>query len=168
MNQSVLFINYEFMVNRLLLFLNNDAFSSCEWFDVTSKGFEPACFLLVLCHFNISGSLWLWLQAYLSYRFQFVSANNCYFSVLYLCSIWAYPRATLVVINNLPKALTNAILLAEFLTTQSILSTWHTKWLYTQSLKLQFTAVLTKCLIKSLIVQTFWNMVRHYNNACKV
>jgi len=36
-----------------------------------------------------------------------------------------------------------------------------------QSLKLQFMAVLTKCLIKSKLFRHFENMVRHYHNVCK-
>jgi len=82
-----------FMCNRsttqqLLLFLHK-AFSSHDQFDAIyldiSKAFDSVShsyLLSKLSNFNISGTLWLWLQAYLSSRFQFVSINNCYSDLL--------------------------------------------------------------------------------------
>ena len=64
-------------------------FSYCHQFDAIyldiSKAFDSVShsYLLSKLHnFNISGSLWLWLQAYLSNRSQFVSINNCYSNFL--------------------------------------------------------------------------------------
>lgn len=90
-NQVSTFINpaqFGFMQGRstthqLLLFLHN-AFSSHDQFDAVyldiSKAFDSVShshLLSKLCNFNISGSVWLWFQAYLSNRLQYVSVNNC-------------------------------------------------------------------------------------------
>ena len=75
-----------FMHNRcttqqLLLFLHH-AFSCRDQFDAIyldiSKAFDSVShshLLSKLRNFNISGSVWLWFQAYLSNRSQFVSIN---------------------------------------------------------------------------------------------
>ena len=122
---------FGFMRNRsttqqLLLFLHN-AFSSRDQFDAIyldiSKAFDSVShsYLLSKLHnFNISGSLWLWLQAYLSTRSQFVSINNCYSDLLSVES--GVPQGSILgpllfimFMNDLPNSITDseALLFAD-------------------------------------------------------
>ena len=78
-----------------------------------SKAFDSISHSHLLCHFNISGSLWLWLQAYRSNRFQFVSINNCYSNLLSV--IPRVPQGSILgsllfimFMNDLPNALINS------------------------------------------------------------
>ena len=111
---------------QLLLFLHN-AFSSRDQFDVIyldiSKAFDSVShsYLLSKLHnFNISGSLWFWLQVYLSTRFQFVSINNCYSDLLSVES--GVPQGSILgpllfimFMNDLPNSITDseALLFAD-------------------------------------------------------
>ena len=65
-----------FHLKTSLMSFTLKAFYSISHFHLLSK----------LHHFKISGSLWLWLQAYLSNRFQFVSVNNFYSNILLVVS----------------------------------------------------------------------------------
>ena len=73
-----------------------------------------------LHNFNISGSLWLWLQAYLSTRSQFVSINNCYSDLLSVESGVPQgsilgPLVFIMFMNDLPNSITDseALLFAD-------------------------------------------------------
>ena len=112
---------FGFMQNRsttqqLLLFLSN-AFNTRQQLDTVyldiSKAFDTVChakLLNKLSAFNISGNLWLWFKNYLTNRFQFVSINNEYSTLLPVIS--GVPQGSILgpllfimYMNDLPDAI---------------------------------------------------------------
>jgi len=99
-------------------FLHN-SFSSRDQFDTIyldiSKAFDSIShshLVSTLRHFNISGRLWLQLQAYLSNRFQFIPVNNCCSDLLSVIS--GVPQGSILgpllfimFMDDLPNALLN-------------------------------------------------------------
>ena len=98
---------------RHFLLMTNLTLDISKTFDSVSHSY----LLSKLHNFNISGSLWLWLQAT---RFQFVSINNCHSNLLSVESgvpqgSILSPLLFIMFMNDLPNSITDseALLFAD-------------------------------------------------------